>query len=159
MRAVEVAALLLWLRKPPCRRRHGQTSRGVVVCDGQATCCLRAPLLVLQLGLLDALQFKPCACCIHIRDIPTRCRAIRTDVHREIEVHWPLVEPLVRVRVADMDATRPDCPVGCSVKRSRAPDEVLRPTVEASLGHGTVSYTHLRAHETPEHLVCRPLLE
>src|SRR5678815_5938636 len=22
----------------------------------------------------------------------------------------------------------------------------------------TVSYTHLRAHETPEHLVCRPLL-
>eukprot|EP00658_Telonema_sp_P-2_P069359 TRINITY_DN58538_c0_g1_i1.p1 TRINITY_DN58538_c0_g1~~TRINITY_DN58538_c0_g1_i1.p1 ORF type:complete len:132 (-),score=39.02 TRINITY_DN58538_c0_g1_i1:82-477(-) len=24
---------------------------------------------------------------------------------------------------------------------------------------GTVSYTHLRAHETPEHLVCRLLLE
>src|SRR5678815_2788536 len=26
-------------------------------------------------------------------------------------------------------------------------------------GAGTVSYTHLRAHETPEHLVCRLLLE
>src|SRR5674536_400451 len=26
-------------------------------------------------------------------------------------------------------------------------------------GLGTVSYTHLRAHETPEHLVCRLLLE
>ena len=26
-------------------------------------------------------------------------------------------------------------------------------------GSGTVSYTHLRAHETPEHLVCRLLLE
>src|SRR5678815_3732305 len=25
--------------------------------------------------------------------------------------------------------------------------------------HGPVSYTHLRAHETPEHLVCRLLLE
>eukprot|EP00658_Telonema_sp_P-2_P085919 TRINITY_DN9905_c0_g1_i5.p2 TRINITY_DN9905_c0_g1~~TRINITY_DN9905_c0_g1_i5.p2 ORF type:complete len:110 (-),score=28.42 TRINITY_DN9905_c0_g1_i5:70-399(-) len=25
--------------------------------------------------------------------------------------------------------------------------------------HGAVSYTHLRAHETPEHLVCRLLLE
>ena len=25
--------------------------------------------------------------------------------------------------------------------------------------HDTVSYTHLRAHETPEHLVCRLLLE
>eukprot|EP00658_Telonema_sp_P-2_P058188 TRINITY_DN46623_c0_g1_i1.p2 TRINITY_DN46623_c0_g1~~TRINITY_DN46623_c0_g1_i1.p2 ORF type:complete len:145 (-),score=38.54 TRINITY_DN46623_c0_g1_i1:91-525(-) len=28
-----------------------------------------------------------------------------------------------------------------------------------SIGGGTVSYTHLRAHETPEHLVCRLLLE
>src|SRR5678816_3413237 len=27
------------------------------------------------------------------------------------------------------------------------------------LGRWTVSYTHLRAHETPEHLVCRLLLE
>src|SRR5678815_3852201 len=26
-------------------------------------------------------------------------------------------------------------------------------------GRGAVSYTHLRAHETPEHLVCRLLLE
>src|SRR5665254_7660 len=26
-------------------------------------------------------------------------------------------------------------------------------------GRGSVSYTHLRAHETPEHLVCRLLLE
>src|SRR5678815_723976 len=25
--------------------------------------------------------------------------------------------------------------------------------------YGSVSYTHLRAHETPEHLVCRLLLE
>ena len=27
------------------------------------------------------------------------------------------------------------------------------------LGYIAVSYTHLRAHETPEHLVCRLLLE
>src|SRR5678816_4573365 len=27
------------------------------------------------------------------------------------------------------------------------------------IGVGAVSYTHLRAHETPEHLVCRLLLE
>src|SRR5678815_853383 len=27
------------------------------------------------------------------------------------------------------------------------------------IGIGPVSYTHLRAHETPEHLVCRLLLE
>src|SRR5678816_1737078 len=35
----------------------------------------------------------------------------------------------------------------------------LRPAVIVALGTGTVSYTHLRAHETPEHLVCRLLLE
>src|SRR5674536_370156 len=29
----------------------------------------------------------------------------------------------------------------------------------SSMGVYTVSYTHLRAHETPEHLVCRLLLE
>src|SRR5678815_2970389 len=32
-------------------------------------------------------------------------------------------------------------------------------TSNASRTHRTVSYTHLRAHETPEHLVCRLLLE
>src|SRR5674536_94088 len=31
--------------------------------------------------------------------------------------------------------------------------------VPAYYGYPPVSYTHLRAHETPEHLVCRPLLD
>eukprot|EP00658_Telonema_sp_P-2_P036290 TRINITY_DN26284_c0_g1_i2.p1 TRINITY_DN26284_c0_g1~~TRINITY_DN26284_c0_g1_i2.p1 ORF type:complete len:103 (+),score=19.24 TRINITY_DN26284_c0_g1_i2:455-763(+) len=31
--------------------------------------------------------------------------------------------------------------------------------VQALHCHESVSYTHLRAHETPEHLVCRLLLE
>ena len=31
--------------------------------------------------------------------------------------------------------------------------------VESLIGTQAVSYTHLRAHETPEHLVCRLLLE
>eukprot|EP00658_Telonema_sp_P-2_P074811 TRINITY_DN64106_c0_g1_i2.p1 TRINITY_DN64106_c0_g1~~TRINITY_DN64106_c0_g1_i2.p1 ORF type:complete len:216 (+),score=58.53 TRINITY_DN64106_c0_g1_i2:163-810(+) len=30
---------------------------------------------------------------------------------------------------------------------------------DREIPHGSVSYTHLRAHETPEHLVCRLLLE
>ena len=30
---------------------------------------------------------------------------------------------------------------------------------KANIGMVSVSYTHLRAHETPEHLVCRLLLE
>src|SRR5678816_1565157 len=37
---------------------------------------------------------------------------------------------------------------------------ILRKTnLCVSLNDSTVSYTHLRAHETPEHLVCRLLLE
>src|SRR5678815_4749314 len=40
----------------------------------------------------------------------------------------------------------------CAPSKSRAPSpDSLRPE--------SVSYTHLRAHETPEHLVCRLLLE
>eukprot|EP00658_Telonema_sp_P-2_P067865 TRINITY_DN56805_c0_g1_i4.p1 TRINITY_DN56805_c0_g1~~TRINITY_DN56805_c0_g1_i4.p1 ORF type:complete len:105 (-),score=15.42 TRINITY_DN56805_c0_g1_i4:68-382(-) len=31
--------------------------------------------------------------------------------------------------------------------------------LESAAGLASVSYTHLRAHETPEHLVCRLLLE
>eukprot|EP00658_Telonema_sp_P-2_P070616 TRINITY_DN60060_c0_g1_i1.p1 TRINITY_DN60060_c0_g1~~TRINITY_DN60060_c0_g1_i1.p1 ORF type:complete len:178 (-),score=50.92 TRINITY_DN60060_c0_g1_i1:16-549(-) len=39
-------------------------------------------------------------------------------------------------------------------------DAVRRETMEESgIQVGAVSYTHLRAHETPEHLVCRLLLE
>eukprot|EP00658_Telonema_sp_P-2_P073649 TRINITY_DN62753_c0_g1_i1.p1 TRINITY_DN62753_c0_g1~~TRINITY_DN62753_c0_g1_i1.p1 ORF type:complete len:101 (-),score=3.42 TRINITY_DN62753_c0_g1_i1:55-357(-) len=41
--------------------------------------------------------------------------------------------------------------------------EVLQSCSKASVRQGRpsgpVSYTHLRAHETPEHLVCRLLLE
>ena len=33
------------------------------------------------------------------------------------------------------------------------------PTVKIGRSVRAVSYTHLRAHETPEHLVCRLLLE
>ena len=38
-------------------------------------------------------------------------------------------------------------------------EEQAAARVAASARQGPVSYTHLRAHETPEHLVCRLLLE
>ena len=38
-------------------------------------------------------------------------------------------------------------------------DALLGLLAHSSLAVGSVSYTHLRAHETPEHLVCRLLLE
>ena len=45
-----------------------------------------------------------------------------------------------------------------SVTLSDGPNGV-RKQAGAADHRGPVSYTHLRAHETPEHLVCRLLLE
>src|SRR5678815_6201983 len=42
--------------------------------------------------------------------------------------------------------------------RAAAPDDTSA-LVLAAVAIEPVSYTHLRAHETPEHLVCRLLLE
>src|SRR5678816_2548485 len=44
------------------------------------------------------------------------------------------------------------------LERSRIPHELTGARTPI-YRHGPVSYTHLRAHETPEHLVCRLLLE
>src|SRR5674536_222577 len=43
--------------------------------------------------------------------------------------------------------------IGCAVGRSGLP------MPRSMMSSPPVSYTHLRAHETPEHLVCRLLLE
>src|SRR5674536_384220 len=62
-------------------------------------------------------------------------------------------------------ATSCSAPVGRTVPARRhcyALAAVLSPTSLRLVGWRspwTVSYTHLRAHETPEHLVCRLLLE
>src|SRR5678816_107799 len=49
------------------------------------------------------------------------------------------------------------------ISRPRSTRAIIEPPTARGLpprsGFGTVSYTHLRAHETPEHLVCRLLLE
>src|SRR5678815_5887788 len=46
--------------------------------------------------------------------------------------------------------------VGALYVRRRNPRVLLTPIIDGG-GHEPVSYTHLRAHETPEHLVCRLL--
>src|SRR5678815_833805 len=46
---------------------------------------------------------------------------------------------------------------GLEVQALRARSERGEVSRVAGLGRMTVSYTHLRAHETPEHLVCRLL--
>src|SRR5678815_972335 len=75
---------------------------------------------------------------------------------------------------ADLDVTptenftRVVCPINATNRAARYSWEQgamplqlrrARPDIVHSLGYVTVSYTHLRAHETPEHLVCRLLLE
>src|SRR5678815_6062912 len=44
-------------------------------------------------------------------------------------------------------------------RREQPQPGVIRMVLDPFAEHVPVSYTHLRAHETPEHLVCRLLLE
>eukprot|EP00658_Telonema_sp_P-2_P058668 TRINITY_DN47188_c0_g1_i1.p1 TRINITY_DN47188_c0_g1~~TRINITY_DN47188_c0_g1_i1.p1 ORF type:complete len:109 (-),score=19.56 TRINITY_DN47188_c0_g1_i1:79-405(-) len=46
-----------------------------------------------------------------------------------------------------------------ATKAGEAVEAADVPVVPTATVGGAVSYTHLRAHETPEHLVCRLLLE
>eukprot|EP00658_Telonema_sp_P-2_P071834 TRINITY_DN61040_c0_g2_i1.p3 TRINITY_DN61040_c0_g2~~TRINITY_DN61040_c0_g2_i1.p3 ORF type:complete len:138 (-),score=23.01 TRINITY_DN61040_c0_g2_i1:16-429(-) len=72
-------------------------------------------------------------------------------------------------RAPDGNASTPSHPVHCThatEASSRVSSALLmpegQPCTDGSfpvLCVDTVSYTHLRAHETPEHLVCRLLLE
>src|SRR5674536_196388 len=48
---------------------------------------------------------------------------------------------------------------GSAVQTARTDRPAARPARNAGPSAYPVSYTHLRAHETPEHLVCRLLLE
>ena len=59
---------------------------------------------------------------------------------------WSLFQSMLRVR-------------GFVAVESGVVWEIVPETQSVSKGGTTVSYTHLRAHETPEHLVCRLLLE
>src|SRR5674536_188686 len=59
-------------------------------------------------------------------------------------------------------ATSPKVPrrVLISFGLLRRPSQIMSAASSALIsGNASVSYTHLRAHETPEHLVCRLLLE
>ena len=68
--------------------------------------------------------------------------------------------PTVEVRMSLEDGTRATAmvPSGASTGEREAV-ELRDGDKKRYNGKGAVSYTHLRAHETPEHLVCRLLLE
>eukprot|EP00658_Telonema_sp_P-2_P083901 TRINITY_DN9195_c0_g1_i16.p1 TRINITY_DN9195_c0_g1~~TRINITY_DN9195_c0_g1_i16.p1 ORF type:complete len:455 (+),score=100.33 TRINITY_DN9195_c0_g1_i16:124-1488(+) len=74
----------------------------------------------------------------------------------QVMSRWFFKEQLV------VEKQTPLIPEGRKVKNvlviysTRAPLDILKPLIPYA---DPVSYTHLRAHETPEHLVCRLLLE
>src|SRR5678815_2701464 len=116
--------------------------------------CIRDSLRALQIAILGDLQGPK----IRIGDLPApRELADGTDLVLVPEGHERGDEvPVTYDRLAE------DLHVG---DRLLINDglidlivlEVEKPRVIARVLHGgeTVSYTHLRAHETPEHLVCR----
>src|SRR5678816_55225 len=93
---------------------------------------------------------------------------IRDSVKAE---HYPVFDCAVGERaihygghVKMMGATQPFISGAISktvnLPETATVDEVAQLWIDAwKLGVKAVSYTHLRAHETPEHLVCRLLLE
>src|SRR5678816_1851640 len=92
---------------------------------------------------------------------------------RKGEIRWPLLNELARIKPGEY-CIRPTPPQPLKPSRPRMTSRpvdvnatsLYTPTVPgprrlaAPLQRQTVavSYTHLRAHETPEHLVCRLLL-
>src|SRR5678815_1832508 len=71
----------------------------------------------------------------------------------ELRVSW---EPSDDGRVPEANAVRTLVRVNNRAPREKDKDACMDPK---SISPEPVSYTHLRAHETPEHLVCRLLLE
>src|SRR5674536_369551 len=61
-------------------------------------------------------------------------------------------DPLGRIGADQRD-------LGAALHTEGVEELLQRRAVPARTGPQPVSYTHLRAHETPEHLVCRLLLE
>src|SRR5678815_5876987 len=68
-----------------------------------------------------------------------------------VEYRWTFVAPEWVVEPRNVDVR--------AVISSTWTKRIDYGTLEFPIEHRAVSYTHLRAHETPEHLVCRLLLE
>src|SRR5674536_168757 len=87
--------------------------------------------------------------------------------HEEVAVYWPgQPEPTRGQRSHQEEAeqffkTFPDNHVGNDTYKVLIGEGDWTCSVAKFTGtmSGPMSYTHLRAHETPEHLVCRLLLE
>src|SRR5678815_4942109 len=77
----------------------------------------------------------------------------------------PAVDSLRRLLEAhpQRDTTRVNLLNKLAIEVRRVDRKQMQPLTDEALQLaeqlGSVSYTHLRAHETPEHLVCRLLLE
>eukprot|EP00658_Telonema_sp_P-2_P023502 TRINITY_DN19423_c0_g1_i4.p1 TRINITY_DN19423_c0_g1~~TRINITY_DN19423_c0_g1_i4.p1 ORF type:complete len:105 (+),score=25.49 TRINITY_DN19423_c0_g1_i4:475-789(+) len=74
-------------------------------------------------------------------------------------IHWAITSrdsSLISIAISENWASNSCC---SNTLMSDAPETQQARASTVLSRSGTVSYTHLRAHETPEHLVCRLLLE
>src|SRR5678816_517649 len=78
---------------------------------------------------------------------------------RHVQSHMVLALRVLEVDPVDTFRGASVAPLDLVADGLLAERDLIHPHREAGLKEGPVSYTHLRAHETPEHLVCRLLLE
>eukprot|EP00658_Telonema_sp_P-2_P043735 TRINITY_DN3162_c0_g1_i2.p2 TRINITY_DN3162_c0_g1~~TRINITY_DN3162_c0_g1_i2.p2 ORF type:complete len:126 (+),score=22.18 TRINITY_DN3162_c0_g1_i2:541-918(+) len=78
------------------------------------------------------------------------------EVGNRVNVEWGKKNRRYDAIVLGLDWKRPRDPVLIEFSQSKTRGRVALSKVHRI---ESVSYTHLRAHETPEHLVCRLLLE
>ena len=76
------------------------------------------------------------------------------------DISIPIARKLAdEIHRAAGDVVAGDCHLANTAINEQIGEEPLHPLQLIARAYGTVSYTHLRAHETPEQLVCRLLLE
>eukprot|EP00658_Telonema_sp_P-2_P074294 TRINITY_DN63488_c0_g1_i1.p2 TRINITY_DN63488_c0_g1~~TRINITY_DN63488_c0_g1_i1.p2 ORF type:complete len:131 (+),score=42.63 TRINITY_DN63488_c0_g1_i1:116-508(+) len=95
------------------------------------------------------------------REGESSSREILLDMEAISKLAHPRLVPVVAVVLDKLDGVRAPAWIlyewvgGYALERPMRADPPYQPLQEME----PVSYTHLRAHETPEHLVCRLLLE
>ena len=142
--AGKVDDLMIGIRE---KRMNIQTHRAIGVFDSGI-----GGLTVVR-SLMERLPFENIVYFGAMARVPYGIKSVETINRYALQITEFLLKKDVKLLIV---ACNTMAAVAYQAIRDLSPVPVLE-VIEASAK--TVSYTHLRAHETPEHLVCRLLLE